>query len=87
MDPNDEHNYDRAGAAAYLTERGFVTAKATLAKLAVVGGGPAFSYWGRKPLYAQADLDAWVERRRSCRVQSTSEGRQAKEEGRELPDA
>ena len=82
-----DRNHDRAGAAAYLTARGFVTAKATLAKLAVVGGGPVFSYWGRKPTYSEADLDAWIALRKTARVRSTSEGRRAREEARGRPDA
>jgi hypothetical protein len=35
----------------------------TLAKLAVVGGGPVFRKAGRFPLYQDPDLDAWAEAR------------------------
>jgi hypothetical protein len=32
----------------------------TLAKLAVMGGGPRFMHAGRKPLYPPDELDAWA---------------------------
>jgi hypothetical protein len=44
----------RKDAAQYLTERGYKTATATLAKLACLGGGPTFHSFGRKPLYREA---------------------------------
>jgi hypothetical protein len=51
----------RAAASAYLRETwGIGRAPATLAKLAVVGGGPRFRRAGRVPLYAPADLNAWA---------------------------
>jgi len=40
---------DRRQAAAFLTNRGYRTAPATLAKLACIGGGPTFESFGRKP--------------------------------------
>jgi hypothetical protein len=46
----------RAETAEFLTERGYKTAPATLAKLAVIGGGPPFISWGRKPLYDPAGI-------------------------------
>jgi hypothetical protein len=45
----------------------------TLAKLAVVGGGPQFRKIGRIPLYDTSDLDAWVLGKLSSPVNSTSE--------------
>jgi len=39
---------------------GIERAPGTLAKLAVVGGGPRFRKAGRVPLYAPVDLDAWA---------------------------
>jgi len=45
----------------------------TLAKLAVVGGGPPFRKAGRFPMYEPADLDAWIERRLGPKRTSTSE--------------
>jgi hypothetical protein len=35
-------------------------ARATLAKLRVVGGGPPFVKLGAKVLYEEADLEAWI---------------------------
>lgn len=35
-------------------------ARATLAKLRVLGGGPPFLKLGAKVLYAPEDLDAWI---------------------------
>ena len=67
----------RAEAATYLHEKhGIRRAVGTLAKLAVVGGGPRFRIAGRTPLYSTADLDAWVESILSPSVGSTSELRQ-----------
>jgi hypothetical protein len=44
-----------------------------LAKLAVVGGGPAFRKANREPLYTPEDLDAWATELIGPRVHSTSE--------------
>jgi hypothetical protein len=40
---------------------GLRCAKQTLAKLAVIGGGPKYRLGGRTPLYAPADLNIWAE--------------------------
>ena len=67
----------RSEAAAYLLEtHGIHRAVGTLAKLAVVGGGPRFRVAGRTPLYSTDDLDAWVESILSPPVRSTSELRE-----------
>lgn len=51
----------RAEASIYLKQRhGIDRAPQTLAKLACIGGGPTFRHFGRTPLYAPADLDAWA---------------------------
>jgi len=63
----------RSEAADFLTGEGYPTARATLQKLATVGGGPAFRRWGRIALYDHADLVAWAESRRSRKVASASE--------------
>lgn len=63
----------RAQAAEYLESIGVPVARTTLAKLACVGGGPRFRKFGRKPVYATVDLDAWVASRMSGPVGSTSE--------------
>lgn len=66
----------RKQAGEYLKSRyGFGSAK-TLAKLAVVGGGPEIFYAGaRTPLYVEEKLDAWARSRISRPVRSTSERR------------
>jgi len=63
----------RTQAAEYCRSKGFPVAAASLAKYAVVGGGPDFTKFGRKPLYPQDSVDAWIEGRLSKRVGSTSE--------------
>lgn len=44
----------------------------TLAKLAVLGGGPVYRKAGRFPLYTDDDLDAWAEARIGAPQLSTS---------------
>lgn len=67
----------RYEASNYLLEiHGIRRAVGTLAKLAVIGGGPRFRVAGRTPLYATDDLDTWVESILSPPVRSTSELRQ-----------
>ncbi|MBE0580823.1 MAG: hypothetical protein IH615_15570 [Devosia sp.] len=62
----------RAEVPDYLLERhGLTVAKATLAKLASVGGGPAMRYCGRIPLYDRTELDRWAEARLSGPVPNT----------------
>ena len=64
----------RAAASAYLRDKwGVERAPGTLAKLAVVGGGPRFRKAGHTPLYAPADLDAWASELLGQAVASTSE--------------
>ena len=64
----------RTAAAEYILERhGIPCSPKTLAKLACIGGGPAFYKAGRIPLYADPDLDAWASAKLSKRVNSTSE--------------
>jgi hypothetical protein len=64
----------RAEASKYLDETHAIRrAPGTLAKLAVVGGGPRYRVAGRTPLYTPDDLDAWAESILSPPVRSTSE--------------
>ena len=64
----------REAAAEYITEtHGYPCSPKTLAKLACIGGGPAFRRASRFPLYAQSDLDEWVRSKMSPLVRSTSE--------------
>lgn len=51
----------RREAAAYLN----VVAVSTLAKLAVIGGGPKFYKFGRRVGYQIDDLDSWAKARTS----------------------
>jgi hypothetical protein len=67
-------NLRRKAAAEYLEEKhGIVRAPSTLAKLAVVGGGPTFRRDGRIPLYRTDDLDDWAESRLSAPMRFTSD--------------
>jgi hypothetical protein len=68
-----EFRLDRKQAAQFLTERGYTTAPATLAKLACIGGGPVFQSFGRKPLYREADLLAWAQAKTTGPRRSTSD--------------
>jgi hypothetical protein len=70
----EEHLLSRAEASDYL--RGvwkIPHSIGTLAKLAVVGGGPEFRKAGRIPLYPQDGLDAYARTKLTRRVRSTSE--------------
>ena len=62
----------RNEASDFLKGHGFPVAPATLAKLAVVGGGPIYEKFGARPLYRPDDLQAWV-MSRSLRKASTSD--------------
>jgi hypothetical protein len=69
----------RKAASDYLREtHGLERAPSTLAKLAVIGGGPTFRRAGRVPLYATDDLDEWVASKLSPPMRSTSEGSSTK---------
>jgi hypothetical protein len=63
----------RKDAAQFLTEHGYKTASATLAKLACLGGGPPFRSFGRRPLYHPSDLIAWAQARCTGPRRSTSD--------------
>jgi hypothetical protein len=64
----------RKAASQYLEETwGVNCAYSTLAKYAVVGGGPTFRRAGRIPLYATNDLDEWVASKLSPPMRSTSD--------------
>jgi hypothetical protein len=69
----------RKAASDYLDQvHGLHRAPATLAKLAVIGGGPIFRRVGRVPLYSTADLDHWVASKLSAPMRSTSDGASTK---------
>ena len=64
----------RKAASIYLHQTyGLDRAPSTLAKLAVIGGGPPFRRMGRVPLYAEDDLDEWVASKLSAPMRSTSD--------------
>jgi hypothetical protein len=66
--------YRRQEAARYLAEvHGIPTSPKTLAKKAVIGGGPKFRKAGRIPLYEEQDLDSHAAEILSPPVRSTSE--------------
>lgn len=61
-------------AAEYLERvHGITIAVATLAKLASVGGGPAYHKSNRTPLYPRDELDRWAAERLGNLITSTSE--------------
>jgi hypothetical protein len=63
----------RTEAAKHIHEKwGYPCSPRTLAKYAVVGGGPVFRKAGRYPLYHPDDLDRWVGDKLSDPVTSTS---------------
>lgn len=62
----------RNEASDYLTAKHFKCATTTLAKLAVLGGGPVFQKYGRFPVYTVEALDAWAASRLSPPTTSTS---------------
>lgn len=63
----------RNEAVTFLNDHGYPITRSWLEKLALVGGGPAFTKFGRFPLYAPTDLLAWAEARCSEKVTSTSQ--------------
>jgi hypothetical protein len=69
----NERRLGRKDAAQFLTDRGFKTAPATLAKLACLGGGPPFQSFGRRPLYQEEDLLRWAHMRTTGLRRSTSD--------------
>jgi hypothetical protein len=64
----------RKAASKYLHEvHGVVRAPSTLAKYAVIGGGPVFQRLGRDPVYTPVNLDNWVASKLSGPMRSTSD--------------
>lgn len=57
---------NRQQAAAYVQALGIPCAVSTLEAYACRGGGPQFRKFGRKPLYTELDLDAWIASRISA---------------------
>ena len=68
--------FRRDSAATYVRDTyGMPCSSQWLAKLAVIGGGPAYRKAGRIPIYEQAALDEWANGRLSKPVRSTAEHR------------
>ena len=68
----------RSEAAEYITTTyGIPCSPKTLAKLAVIGGGPAYRKAGPFPLYSPDDLNQWANNKLGPRVHSTSETKEA----------
>jgi hypothetical protein len=72
LDATIDRRHDTNQSAEVLTGNGFPIASATLRKLRCVGGGPPFEFWGRRPLYREADLLSWAEARCSKQRRSIS---------------
>lgn len=70
---DDERRLSRAEAAAFLSERGYRVAYATLNKYASIGGGPVFESFGRRPLYRPSNLLTWAVQKSSGPRRSTSD--------------
>jgi hypothetical protein len=68
-----DRRLDTRQAAAFLVERGYRVAPATLNKLRCVGGGPEFELFGRRPLYTDATLLEWIKARTKGPRRSTSD--------------
>lgn len=62
----------RADAAEFLSEQGLPISASTLAKLAVVGGGPPFAKFMSRALYQPEDLQEWAARKLSQKRKTTS---------------
>lgn len=74
MEPHRPIRLRRTEASQYLKDKWSIDRKpSTLAKLAVVGGGPPFVHANRIPLYPLVELDAWAEALLSPLKRSTSE--------------
>ena len=74
LSPPSRRLLRRAEAAKYLEDDlGYPMKERTLAKLAVVGGGPNFRKAPRFALYEPVELEEWVNRKLSRPVSSTSE--------------
>ena len=75
MKAYDERRLTRLEAAAFLSERGFRVAYATLNKYATLDGGPPYESFGRRPLYKPTDLLSWVASKTSGPRANTSDQR------------
>jgi hypothetical protein len=72
-----ERKLTRKEASAFLAERGYTVSTTTLDKYACLGGGPVYEKFGRRPLYTERGLLAWVASKTSAPQRHTSEPQQA----------
>lgn len=73
---HEEAPLRRKEASRYLQSKWNISrTPGTLAKLAVVGGGPKFKYAGRLPMYPVSELDSWAEGLFSGLLTSTAAGK------------
>ncbi len=71
---NSQVRLRRKQASKYLQDQwGISRTHATLAKLAVLGGGPKFQHANRTPLYPLEELDKWAQSILSPLKSSTSD--------------
>jgi hypothetical protein len=63
----------RKQSADFLTEQGLPVTSNTLQKLATVGGGPEYSIFGNRAVYAPENLLGWAEAKLTKSRKSTSE--------------
>lgn len=70
--PGDKYFRRKEAAEYLLSEYALQISSQYLAKLAVLGGGPAFYKAGRWPIYERKSLDAWAQGRLGDLVHSTS---------------
>jgi hypothetical protein len=67
----------RLEAPAYLLDKWSLRCShRTLARLAVIGGGPAFRKTGRDTLYDIASLDAWAQQKLGPAAETAAEHRE-----------
>lgn len=68
-----QRDMTRTEAARYITDHWFPCSPRTLAKLAYVGGGPAFRKAGRVPLYSVSACNEYGQSKIGPLVHSTAE--------------
>jgi hypothetical protein len=64
---------ERPQAAEYCTAKGLRISKATLQKMATVGGGPLYRRFGNRAVYEPQHLDSWIAEKLTAPRRSTSE--------------
>jgi hypothetical protein len=70
--PEPKSYLSRTEASEYLRDLGLPVAPSTLAKLAVIGGGPPYIKFMSRARYKPRDLDDWAASKISRKRRSTS---------------